>query len=459
MRPSHPHLDSATRCPRPRPSPRKLRAALRLLCAAGLLSGQLVLASPAQAVAGDLDPGFGTGGKVTTDFAGGPDEAFAVAVQPDGKLVAAGGTAGPGLGNFALARYNPDGTLDASFGTGGLVTTSFGEAGNVAFAVAVQADGKLVAAGVVDTTSGTESDFALARYNADGTLDPSFGTGGLVTTDFAATNDQAAALAVQADGKLVAAGFTDVFAGSDFALARYNPDGALDPSFGTGGKVTTDVGGSIDEAHALVVQGNGRLVVAGVADNSSVGSGFDFALTRYRSNGTLDPSFGMGGKVTTNIAGDDTARGLVMAADGRLVAAGFTRSAFTADFALAGYRSNGKLDRSFGTGGRVTTDFTGSAGFDRANALVAQADGKLVAAGFAIDPSTILSDFALARYSPNGALDPSFGTGGKVTTDFTGGDDDARGLGVQADGKLVAAGVTAVAGTCCDFALARYLAS
>jgi uncharacterized delta-60 repeat protein len=190
-----------------------------------------------------------------------------------------------------------------------------------------------------------------------------------------------------------------------------------------------------------------------------VGSGFDFALARYRSNGTLDPSFGTGGKVTTNIAGDDTARGLVMAADGRLVAAGFTRTTFTADFALVGYRSNGKLDQSFGTGGRVTTDFTGSSGFDRANALVVQADGKLVAAGFAIDPSTILSDFALARYNPNGALDPSFGTGGKVTTDFTGGDDDARGLGVQADGKLVAAGVTAVAGTCCDFALARYLAS
>jgi uncharacterized delta-60 repeat protein len=459
MRPSHPQLDSSAGGPRPRPSPRKLRALLRLGCVAGLLAWQLALASPAQANPGDLDPGFGTGGKVTTDFAGGPDEAFALAVQPDGKLVAAGGTAGPGLGNFALARYNADGSLDASFGTGGIVTTSFGEAGNVAFALAVQADGKLVAAGVVDTTSGTESDFALARYNPDGTLDPSFGAGGLVTTDFAATNDQAEALAVQADGKLVAAGFTDVFAGSDFALARYNPNGTLDPSFGTGGRVTTDIGGSIDQAHALVVQGNGRLVVAGIADNSSLGSGFDFALARYRPNGRLDPSFGTGGKVTTDIAGDDTARGLAMQANGRLVAAGFARSAFTADFALVGYRSDGKLDRSFGTGGRVTTDFTGSVGFDQANALVAQADGRLVAAGFAIDPGTLLSDFALARYTSNGSLDPSFGTGGRVITDFTGGDDAARGLGLQADGKLVAAGVTAVAGTCCDFALARYLAS
>jgi uncharacterized delta-60 repeat protein len=130
-----------------------------------LLSWQLALASPAQAIAGDLDPSFGTVGKVTTDFAGGPDEAFALAVQPDGKLVAAGATAGPGLGNFALARYNLDGTLDPSFGTGGTVTTSFGGAGDVAFALVVQADGKLVAAGVT-AVAGTCCDFALARYLA-----------------------------------------------------------------------------------------------------------------------------------------------------------------------------------------------------------------------------------------------------------------------------------------------------
>ena len=463
MRPPHPHLDRPTRGPRPRLSPRKLRALLWLFCVGGLLSWQLALVSPARAIAGDLDPGFGTGGKVTTDFAGGPDEAFALAVQPDGKLVAAGGTAGPGLGNFALARYNLDGTLDPSFGTGGTVTSSFGGAGDVAFALVVQADGKLVAAGVVDTTSGTESDFALARYNPDGTLDPSFGTGGLVTTDFAATDDRAVGLAVQADGKLVAAGSTDLVpGGSDFALARYNPNGTLDPSFGTGGRVTTDFTGDVDVAGALAVQANGRLVVAGVTNTPGV-TNADFGLVRYRSNGELDRSFGMDGKVTTDVASiNEKALALAVQADGRLVAAGYTtlpEPESGDDFALVRYRSNGMLDRSFGTGGRVTTDFTGSFGLDRANALVMQADGKLVAAGFAIDPGTILSDFALARYNPNGALDPSFGIGGKVTTDFTGGGDAARGLGVQADGKLVAAGVTAVAGTCCDFALARYLAS
>jgi uncharacterized delta-60 repeat protein len=263
---------------------------------------------------------------------------------------------------------------------------------------------------------------------------------------------------VQADGKLVAAWWAPGEGFGSFGLARYNPDGTLDPSFGTGGKVTTDVGGSIDQAHALAVQANGRLVVAGIADNSQVGSGFDFALVRYRSNGNLDRSFGMDGKVTTDVASiNERALALAVQADGRLVAAGVTGEAGLsvtgADFALVRYRSNGILDRSFGTGGKVTTDFTGSSGGDRANALVGQADGKLVAAGFAGGPAG--TDFALARYNPDGTLDASFGTAGRVTTDFTGDVDIANALAVQADGKLVAAGF-ANAGAV--FALARYLA-
>jgi uncharacterized delta-60 repeat protein len=449
----HPPLDARTRAFAPIRSPRPLRAVLRLLCVAGLLSWQLALAAPAHANPGDLDPSFGTSGKViATDL---PGPAFALVVQADGKLVVAWWAPGEGFGSFGLARYSPNGTLDPSFGTGGIVTTSFGTGGARPFALVVQADGKLVAAGFA--AIGT-SDFALARYNPDGTLDSGFGTGGLVTTDFAATNDQAVGLIVQADGKLVAAGSTDVIpGGSNFALARYNPNGTLDARFGTGGKVTTDFAGDVDVANALAVQANGRLVVAGVSNTPGVANA-DFALVRYRSNGNLDRSFGRGGKVTTDVASiNERALALAVQADGALVAAGVTGEAGSsqtgADFALVRYRSNGNLDQSFGTGGKVTTDFTGSSGGDQANALVVQADGKLVAAGFAGGPEG--TDFALARYNPDGSLDPSFGTAGRVTTDFTGDVDIANALAVQADGKLVAAGF---ANPGAVVALARYLA-
>jgi uncharacterized delta-60 repeat protein len=195
------------------------------------------------------------------------DYARALVQQADGKLVAAGRTDTATGTDFGLARYNPDGTLDASFGAGGVVTTDIGGGDDFAHALAVQADGKLVAAGVAPTQTG--SSFALVRYNPDGTLDASFGTGGMVTTDF---NGGANALIVQVDGRLVAAGQ----AGEDFGLARYHPNGTLDSTFGTGGTVTTDFAGSSDAAFALAVQADGKLVAAG-------GTGSAFALARYRT--------------------------------------------------------------------------------------------------------------------------------------------------------------------------------
>jgi uncharacterized delta-60 repeat protein len=387
-------IESTTETAQPGRSPRVLRAVLRLLPAAVLLASQVAVAAPAQAKAGDLDGTFGTGGKVTTDFGGPVDGARALAVQADGKLVAAGYAFGMNT-DFALARYNSDGTLDTSFGTGGKVTTDFvGEffsSNDLATALAVQADGRLVAAGFTDTGL-----FALARYNSDGSLDSTFGTGGQVTTriaDFA----RAFALAVQPDGKLVAAGWAaGPSTGSyDFALARYNSDGTLDSTFGTGGQVTTDFGaGQVDEAHTLIVQGS-QLVAAGTG-RRSLASGFDFALARYNSDGTLDPGFGTGGTVTTDMGVGfnlDEVRGLVMQGS-KLVALGATYTGSSWDYGLARYRANGTLDPSFGTRGKVITDFAG--GTDSAYALAMQADGKLVAAG---DADTGFGPhFALARY-------------------------------------------------------------
>lgn len=380
-----------------------------------------------------LDASFGVSGRATTALAG---VATSVVLQPDGKLVAAGFLSnGPSSSHFVLVRYGTEGLLDPSFGTGGVVTTTFpGSDSSIALAVALQPDGKLLAAGAV--TSGALSDFGLARYDADGALDPSFGSGGLVTTDFASGSDQARHLVVQSDGRIVAAGFArtgTAFGPGDFALARYAADGTLDASFGTGGRVTTSFGGDA-AAFALVLQPDGKLVAAGEAVD-------DFALARYDANGGLDPGFGSGGTVTTAFPGatpGSTAEALVLQPDGKLVAAGLKGLGIDlgADFALARYDGGGTLDGTFGSGGLVTTDFAGS--YDEASGLVLQPDGKLVAAGRAFIATG--SEFASARYAADGTLDPSFGVGGIATTDGGGIYDGALALVVQSDGKLVAAG-------------------
>jgi uncharacterized delta-60 repeat protein len=426
--------------------------------AAGVLALALSLGSPAAALAaaGDLDTAFGTGGRLTTDFAGSEDAVAALVIQPDGKLLAAGrattdlSAVFPSGLDFALARYNPDGSLDTSFGIGGKITTDFAGDFDVVTALVLQSDGKLVAAGI--SGAGARAVFALARYLPGGSLDPSFGSGGKLTTDFAGGESRPTALVLQPDGKLVAAGAAATSTDHDFALVRYNTDGSLDASFGNGGRLTTDFSGSTDELTALVLQPDGKLVAAGY---TFTGAGWDFALARYHSNGSLDTAFGTGGKVTTDFAdGHDTLMALVLQPDGKLVAGGNTSTASTGDFALARYNPDGNLDVSFGDGGKRTTDFAGL--FERITALILQPNGKVIAAGLALTNDSRF-DFALARYGSSGRLDATFGTGGKVLTDFARGDDLPFALARQADGKLVAAGITGATGRT-NFALARYLA-
>ena len=416
---------------------------------------------PAQAQAvtpGSLDATFGTAGTVTTDIGSGATRAKAVALQSDGKIVAAGWAIGSGA-DFALARYNADGTLDDTFGEvvsgstrSGKAITSFSSGNDQAYAVAVQSDGKIVVAGYA-TISATGQDFALARYNANGTLDTSFSGDGKVTTAIASGSgsDEASAVAVQSDGKIVAAGRS----GADFALARYNADGTLDDTFGTvvsgstrSGKQTTDFASGLDVAYAVAVQSDGKIVAAGK-------SAALFGLARYNANGVLDTSFSSDGKVTTDIAsgGTDIAYAMEVQSNGKLVLAGQGGG----DFGLARYNADGTLDDTFGEvvsantrSGKVTTDF--ASGTDQAYAVTVQSNGKIVAAGYGGLTATS-RDFALARYNANGTLDTGFGTGGKVTTAIASGAviDEARGVAVQSDGKIVLAGHSDN-----DFALARY---
>src|SRR5579859_419709 len=252
-------------------------------------------------------------------------------------------------GTLAASAWaaNNAGQLDPSFGGSGYVTTPIGDFA-AAQGVTNYDGGRTVAVGLAD--NGTNQDFSLARYNKDGSLDTSFGTGGIVTTDFGG-DEQATSVAVQGD-KVVVAGFTssDGYVTAQFALARYNKNGSLDTSFGSGGKVVTDFGDHQDFADAVAVKGD-KIVAAGFANG-------DFGLAQYTKSGTLDGSFGSGGLVKTDFDGGfDSANGVAFRGD-TIVAAGYANyHSGNTNFALAAYDKRGMLDTSFGNGGKVETDF------------------------------------------------------------------------------------------------------
>lgn len=355
---------------------------------------------------GRLDRTFGIGGKVVTSFGRGDDaRARSLTVGPDGKIVVAGGAIVPPrlTAGFAIARYSGAGKLDRTFGGNGKVLTYFA---SIVRGLAVQADGKVVAVGASSRGLG----FALARYTRRGRLDPSFGRSGKVVTPFAArvaSNAQANAVAIQRDGKIVVAGWADTSSDQVWqrlALARYNADGTLDRSFGNRGRVVTRVGDLGTQAVALVVQPDGKLVLTGGA---RVGRDSGFALVRYSADGKLDPSFGRGGMAFNGVG---VVEALAIQRDGKLVTAGSATGRYR-KFSLSRFLEDGSVDESFGRSGRLVTDFRAGA---IAEAVVVQPDGKIVAAG-----TVLWRDFALARYTSSGKLDGSFGSGGKVRTDFS----------------------------------------
>ena len=222
---------------------------------------------------GSLDDSFGSGGKVITPVGSSNDLRNAMALQNDGKILVAGCSLGSNQ-DFAVVRYNPDGTLDTGFGNGGNVITPVGSSNDRGYALALQNDGKILVAGY--SYNGSNPDFAVVRYNPDGTLDTGFGSGGKVITPVGSSDDFGYAMALQNDGKILVAGHI-IKSHWDFAVVRYNPGGTLDTGFGSGGKVITPVGSSDDKGHAIVVQNDGKILVAGYSSN---GSNYDFAVIR-----------------------------------------------------------------------------------------------------------------------------------------------------------------------------------
>jgi uncharacterized delta-60 repeat protein len=446
---------------------------------------------------GTLDSSFGAGGKVVTHLSGVSFVVAGVAVQPDQKILVAGSSGA----SFGVMRYNADGTLDTSFGTNGLVATNFSSGlTDKANALALQGDGKFLLAGSAEQPVNFSTIFALARYNPDGTLDTTFGTGGVVTTDFGGSNDSANAILVQPDGKIVTAGQTVHSSNSDFALARYNAGGSLDATFGVNGLVRTDFGRDDDEAHRIVLQVDKKLVVAGK-------SGILAALARYNPDGTLDASFGANGLLTNSFTTDVT--GLALQADGQIVAGGTTGGTgdFTAarfnqldgstdstfgaagvvtggfpdssqaldlivqgtklvqvgrtdrfdtgfDFAVARYLPTGPLDPTFNATGRVVTDLEDTVESGGTIALFQPNSKIVVATTVGNFFGSLRTDFGLARFNGDGSLDTTFGTGGRVVTSF-GGIDSVTGAVLAPDGKIIVAGQTG-SSSHTDIALARY---
>jgi uncharacterized delta-60 repeat protein/LPXTG-motif cell wall-anchored protein len=423
--------------------PKKL---IRIITVTTIITGGLI-ASPAHATDGTLDTTFGTSGITTTNIT---QYAFSnsAAVQVDGKIVVVGQHSPSGNGgSFLIARYNANGTLDATFGTNGITVTSFGTSES-AKSVVIQADGKILVAGYSDAVN-TISDFAVLRFNANGILDTSFGTNGITTTNLG-SYDTGYSMALQADGKILVAGQTGPSNASNFAIVRYAANGTLDTSFGTEGITTTDLGG-LDLASSMVVLPNGKILVAG----RSVVADMDlFAIVRYNTNGTVDTGFGSTGITTTSFnAGGAVGNSMTLQADGKIIVAGGVWLGLGDRWiiAMARYNTDGTLDTSFGTAGTTTTDLNADS---IGSAVAVQLDGKIIVAGNFGATGTWDYDFALYRYNANGSLDTTFDTDGLITTNL-GGSDSASRIVMQADGKIVVVGGTWL-NNAYQFALARF---
>lgn len=394
---------------------------------------------------------------VLTDFRHGDDQISGMEVLADGKILAAGTSAKDfgGVPDFALARYLPDGTLDPTFGIDGMVVTEFsGQSEEIGARPVVMADGKIVLAGTVDGWTG-QSDIGVVRYLPNGSLDNSFGTGGKVRLGSASNYEWAKAVAMDSQSRIVVGGglVTDpnTFVPS-FLVMRLTPQGALDTTFGTGGKAIIDFqpanGTNDNYVRDLILQPDGKILVCGNANG-------DFGLARLNPDGSLDNSFGTGGMVSTHLGSpDEEASRMALAADGGIFVTGYTAgqlagSPFASDVAVVRYTANGSLDQRFGNGGIVKTDL--SVGFDAGLDIRVTAPDTITVAGVK-NASSMDGDMAVLQYAAsNGQLKSG------RTRDISGGSDRGRSVTIDRDGNVFAGGYAMNPdGFTSDFAIAKF---
>ncbi|MBK8092251.1 MAG: choice-of-anchor D domain-containing protein [Verrucomicrobiaceae bacterium] len=401
----------------------------------------LVLQGP-----GVLDYSFNASGKVKTAIGSGNEQAWDVAVQADGKVVAVGWSYNGSSDDFAVVRYNTDGTLDSGFGTGGKVTTSIGNESDQAYGVAVQADGKIVVAGF-STNSGVQH-VAVVRYNTNGTLDNTFDNDGKVVTPVGTTSE-GRAVVLHEDGRIFVGG--DYWNGTDtdFCVVAYNKDGSLFPDY-LGSLSTLSQPGRNDEATCLKLTPDGRVYLGGYYQ---VGSDRVFTLARLAHGGWLDSSFGSGGWVTTQVGASDFGRALALQSNGKILLAGNAPGGGGHDAVIVRYNFDGTLDTTFDGDGLVGIAFGGYG--DYAYSVELDWSGKILVGGITEDG--VAENFLLARLHTNGDLDTSFHGSGKLSTSFGATSyDHAYGMALQPNGRIVLAGMASSGGNS-DFALTRYL--
>jgi uncharacterized delta-60 repeat protein len=383
----------------------------------------------ADASAGSLDPAFGDGGFALLPYGSAPatPTPMSAAVQADGKIVLGGSYSesfATANKNFAVFRFKPDFTVDTGFADGGLAQTlypggGFGALG--ASAVTVDPSGRILAAGKVAPT-GNHIVFGVVRYTTDGAVDPSFGNAGVTLVDFGVITDLVTSIAVLPDGRILVSGTAGVLTsagGSDYAVARLDANGTLDPTFGSGGKAMVDVRSSIENPGVMAVQPDGKILIAGGSTQEPARLVLDLSVVRLMPNGALDATFATGGKLVATWPGSTSAAGgVAVDAAGRIVlVGGFSDAAHTNDAMVLRLTPAGTFDVTFGTGGLVTTDFGGQDGVGWTRL---QPDGKIVAAGGTVAVGGASSSLLAARYKPDGTLDPSFGAAGKFVTPFPG---------------------------------------
>jgi uncharacterized delta-60 repeat protein len=415
---------------------------LALVLAAVVLTLPLTPA-PAAAAPGDLDPSFGSGGRVSLDLDSG-DFGFGGALAPDGDVLIVGDTDWPADRAPGVARFTLGGAPDPAFGGGsGFVTVNPSPAApDFIENVQLQPDGKIVVGGSFDGSAG------ILRYGADGLPDAGFDGDGIVKTGFGHPQ-RAGGIQLLPAGRILWFGRGDYPGGAqNLDLVRYQANGSVDMTFGAGGLVSHSLrpGANLEQYHAVLRQPDGRILVGGEIFRPATGAE-DWVIVRVHPNGALDSSFDGDGSLVMHFSGSDYLHDLALQANGRIVAVGV--SAGAGDIAVARFLPDGAPDSTFDGDGRREVDLGGN---ETGQGVVVQQNGKIAVAGFTDVAGT--TDMVVSRLLPDGALDGGFGVGGRRVVDFDGGDDEAYDLLLQPDGKLVAVG-WAVPGGALDFGAIR----
>lgn len=395
-----------------------------------------------------LDLSFGSNGIATCHSSSVALISSSMVIQSDGKIIVAGSSwTSANVNSIALARFNNSGILDSSFGNNGIVITHIGYS-NVGISVAIQTDGKILVSGYVTNSSIIDENFSLVRYNSSGNLDSTFGTNGIIMTDFGTLYDCGYSIFMQSDGKIIVAGQGSNFSTYDFAMARYKNNGSLDSTFGLNGKIITDLLGYNDFAKSVYIQNDGKILIAGHSNNGTL---YPFSLVRYTNSGMIDSTFDGDGIVITQIANTNYNGIVTVQNDGKILLAGQVGNTLTPGFigGLIRYNINGGIDSTFDNDGIVTT----AIGNDfRIESITLQNNGKIIVAGYIKDTFNILH-IALVRYGSNGILDSTFDSDGIViTSSGSSANYYGKAVALQNDGKILVAGDS----NDTDFLVARY---